>query len=217
MRRLHSSGVPDRRGEPPARLRPTFARRGRPRGNGCVTICPTRFRFPPPLPVRAARLHRRFRYHAWATARLAAALPDASAAVRPLAHALTADRVWWLRLRGEPTEGVALWPALDADGCRALARRNAEAWDAALRPDGEPLGDDALDAPTDYANSRGERFDTAVGDVLEHVLLHAAYHRGQAAAALRAEGVGPPATDFVVWLRLGEPDPPAPAPPTDLP
>lgn len=159
----------------------------------------------------ADALRRRFRYHAWANARLADALGGAppEAARRPLAHALTADRVWLLRLHGEPTEGVALWPALDGAGCRALARRNAEAWEVFLTPGGEPLGAAALHAPTDYANSRGERFDTAVGDVLEHVLLHAAYHRGQVAAALRADGQTPPATDLVVWLRLGEPGPPA--------
>ena len=163
--------------------------------------------------MRADHLRRRYRYHAWATARLAAALPAGSAAVRPLAHALAADRVWMLRLRGEPTAGVALWPALDADGCRALARRNVDGWDALLQPGGEPLADAALDAPTDYATLGGDRFDTAVGDVLEHVLLHGAHHRGQAAAALRAEGADPPATDYVVWLRLGEPAPLDLAPP----
>ena len=157
--------------------------------------------------MRADTLRRRFRYHAWANARLADALDGASpeAARRALAHALTAGRVWRLRLAGEPTDGVALWPALDAAGCRALARRNAEAWEAVLQPGGEPLADAALDAPTDYVTTRGERFDTPVGDVLEHVLLHAAYHRGQVAAALRAADQAPPATDFVVWLRLGEP------------
>lgn len=156
----------------------------------------------------AAALRRRFRYHAWAGARLADAL-DGDAprtALRPLAHALTADRVWLLRLRGEPTDGVALWPALDADGVRALARLNAGAWAALLAPADADLPDAALAERVAYTDSRGKGHDTARGDILEHVLLHAAYHRGQAAAALRAAGVAPPATDYVLWLRLGEPD-----------
>lgn len=160
--------------------------------------------------MRADALTRRFRYHAWATGRLAAELagaPPGAPALRPLAHALTADRVWLLRLQGEPTDGVALWPALDGAGCHVLARRNAEAWSAVLAPGGEPVEDTALDAPVAYTNRRGERFDTSVGDILEHVLLHAAYHRGQVAAALRAEDTAPPTTDFVVWVRLGEPAP----------
>lgn len=158
--------------------------------------------------MRSAPLHRRFRYHAWATSQLADAVgaDPVESALRPLAHALTADRVWLLRLRGEPTEGVALWPALDADGICALARRNAGAWTALLAPGGADLPDRALDALVPYTNSRGDDFETARGDLLEHVLLHAAYHRGQTAAALRAAGVAPPPTDFVLWLRLGEPD-----------
>jgi uncharacterized damage-inducible protein DinB len=149
------------------------------------------------------RLRRRFRYHRWATARLVGAVGDVEPARRPLAHALVADRVWLLRLRSEPTEGVALWPDLDADGLRALARLNADAW-------GEYLGgldDDALDEAAGYRTSRGASHETAVGDVLEHVLLHAAHHRGQTNVALRAADREPPHVDFIAWLRAGEPDP----------
>ena len=150
---------------------------------------------------RLDSLRRRFRYHAWATATLAGAVTDVPSALRPLAHALVADRVWLLRLRGEPTGGVALWPDLDADGCRALARRNAAAYAEVLAapPD--------LDAAVAYATSSGAAYETAVGDILDHVLLHAAHHRGQTNAALRAAGAEPPWVDFVAWVRQGEPEP----------
>lgn len=146
---------------------------------------------------------RRFRYHAWATRTLADALATtpAPAALRPFAHALTADRVWLLRLRGEPAEAVALWPDLDAEGCQNLARRNADAYAAFLAA----LPEEALDDPATYRNSTGTAYETAVADVLEHVLLHAAHHRGQANAALRAAGAEPPWVDFVAWVRAGEP------------
>ena len=188
----------------------------RPEGNAGVTILPSAARIggspdAPHAPMRADSLRRRFRYHTWATTRLCEALADTpvEAAIRPLAHALTADRVWLLRLRGEPTDAVALWPRLDAAGGLALARRNAADWLDVLAPDGEPLGDASLETPVRYADSRGDRHATPLGDVLDHVLLHAAYHRGQAAAALRAAGHAPPSTDFVLWLRLGEPAPDA--------
>ena len=148
----------------------------------------------------ADSLRRRFRYHAWATATLAEAVAGVPSALRPLAHALVADRVWLLRLRGEPTAGVALWPDLDADGCRALARRNAAAYADLLAapPD--------LDGTVSYTTSSGVAHETAVRDVLDHVLLHAAHHRGQANAALRAAEAAPPWVDFVAWVRQGEPD-----------
>jgi uncharacterized damage-inducible protein DinB len=151
------------------------------------------------------RYRRRFRYHTWATGQLAGALDDTEAHERArayLAHAATADRVWLLRLRGEPTDGVALWPTLPPDGVRSLARLNADAWAAFLAGiDGRGLARTAA-----YTNTRGEAFETVVGDVLDHVLLHGAYHRGQAAAALRAAGTAPAGTDFIVWVRAGEPD-----------
>ena len=146
-------------------------------------------------------LRRRFRYHAWATATLADAVGDVPGALRPLAHALVADRVWLLRLEGEPTAGIDLWPDLDADGCRALARRNAEAYARFL--DG-PLDLGALAA---YRTSGGAAHETPTRDVLDHVLLHASHHRGQANAALRAAGTAPPWVDVIAWVRQGEPDP----------
>jgi uncharacterized damage-inducible protein DinB len=147
---------------------------------------------------------RRFRYHAWAGSALAAALPaaDAPAAVRPLAHALVADRLWLLRIRAEPTEGVLLWPDLDAQGCRALARRNAAAYAALL----DWLEPDALATPVAYATTAGAPHESALGDILDHVLLHGAYHRGQTARALREAGIPPPSTDFIAWVRRGEPE-----------
>ena len=150
-----------------------------------------------------ASLRRRFRYHTWATATLAEVVADAGdpLALRPLAHALTADRVWLLRLRGQPSEGVALWPDLDAEGCRSLARRNAEAYAELLASTDDP------DATVTYETTDGVAHETAVGDVLDHVLFPAAHHRGQASAALRADGTAPPWVDFIAWVRQGEPAP----------
>lgn len=152
-----------------------------------------------------ATLRRRFRYHTWATRQLADALVRTPApdAIRPFAHALVADRVWLLRLRGEPTEAVALWPDLDAAGCRALALRNADAYAAYL----DALTEVDLGATVAYRNSKGAAYETAVADVLDHVLLHAPHHRGQANAALRAAGGEPPGVDFILWVRAGEPSP----------
>ena len=124
--------------------------------------------------------------------------PDA---LRPVAHALAADRVWWCRLTGTPVD-TPVWPDLDADGCRALFAETAAGWRQYL---GGLTHDADLDRIVRYPNTRGETFETAVGDVLDHVLLHAAHHRGQANASLRAAGVTPPVLDHIAWVRLGAP------------
>ena len=114
-----------------------------------------------------------------------------------MAHVCTADGVWLRRLRGESTVGTELWPDLAPRDVGALARANAEEWSRYLAT----LRDDDLSMDLRYLNMAGDEFSTAVGDIMEHVLLHGAYHRGQAAAALRAAGVAPPATDYVAWVR----------------
>ena len=155
----------------------------------------------PPAVTPLDALRRRFRHHAWAGATLADAVRRTPApdALRPFAHALAADRVWHRRLTHGPTDGLEIWPALDAAGCDALLRETTADWHHYL--DG-PVG---LGEVLAYRTSRGEPFETAVADVLDHVVLHAAHHRGQACVALRAAGAVPPALDLVVWARDGEP------------
>ncbi|MEM0962478.1 MAG: DinB family protein [Bacteroidota bacterium] len=147
------------------------------------------------------QFQRRFRYHAWAGACLVEAVSatPVAAACRPLAHLLAADHVWHARLTGaEPR--VAIWPDLDAEGCRQLWRETTTRWRTFLdRAD--------LDTTVRYQNSRGIPFETPVADVLDHVLLHAAHHRGQVNTALRAAGAEPPWVDLIAWLREGEPTP----------
>ena len=153
------------------------------------------------MPTLDSYAHR-FAYHAWASRSLADALTDDATHERArtlLAHALAADRVWLLRLRGEPSDGVVLWPALAAGEVRA--RASAEPYPAFLAAS----TDADLVRGVRYTNFKGEAFETTVQDILEHVLLHGAYHRGQVAAALRASGTAPPPTDYIVWVRAGGP------------
>ena len=143
-----------------------------------------------------SRLHRRFRHHAWAGETLCAALEaePVSDATRAFAHALAADRVWYRRLQGDPVD-VAVWPDLEVGACRALLESTTAGWQAVLEDDLD------LEAVVRYQNTRGVAFETSVADILDHVLLHAAHHRGQACAAMRRAGAAPPALDYIAWVR----------------
>jgi uncharacterized damage-inducible protein DinB len=52
-----------------------------------------------------------------------------------------------------------------------------------------------------YTNSDGQHFETSVSDILTHVALHGAYHRGQVAHLLRGAGAEPQATDYIQFGR----------------
>ena len=52
-----------------------------------------------------------------------------------------------------------------------------------------------------YRNSAGTAFDSRIDDILMHVAVHGAYHRGQVALSLRQEGVRPNPTDYIAFIR----------------
>jgi uncharacterized damage-inducible protein DinB len=52
-------------------------------------------------------------------------------------------------------------------------------------------------------NTRGERYASRATDVLFHVVVHSAYHRGQVATDVRRAGGAPPVTDYVHATRTG--------------
>jgi uncharacterized damage-inducible protein DinB len=54
-----------------------------------------------------------------------------------------------------------------------------------------------------YRNSRGEFWVSTVDDILTHVVVHSAYHRGQIASAVREAGGEPAYTDFIHAARQG--------------
>jgi len=57
-----------------------------------------------------------------------------------------------------------------------------------------------LDRPISYDNPPGTRWTCQLRHMLQHLVNHSTYHRGQIAAMLRQLGTAPPATDFLVYL-----------------
>jgi uncharacterized damage-inducible protein DinB len=137
----------------------------------------------------------------WADDRVLAALRARTTpeALRWFAHVVAVERVWHLRVRGEDWRTQKVWPEMTLDECAAMARANAamlDEWVAAL--DAKELA-----RAVTYTNSAGNTFSDSVGDILLHVALHGAHHRGQIAASLRAAGAAPPAVDYILLVRGG--------------
>jgi uncharacterized damage-inducible protein DinB len=148
-----------------------------------------------------ATLRRLFAWNAvanrGATAAVAAAGSPA-AALRTLAHIVGGERLWLSRLEHVPSH-PAVWPALTAAQCADEGAALARAWTERLAMTDER----GLAERVAYVNSKGEAWENSVGDVLLHVVLHSAYHRGQVASAVRAAGGTPAYTDFIQAVRTG--------------
>ena len=143
-----------------------------------------------------------FKYNEWANRRAIDSLKDPAnrnaKAVRALAHLLIAEKTWLARMTAnQDTTGFDFWQGTTLDECEQLAeevkRGFAEFFDG--------LAEQKLDAVATYKNSKGVEYQTSYRDILQHVLTHSTYHRGQVAMAVRAEGGTPPYTDYIAFVR----------------
>jgi uncharacterized damage-inducible protein DinB len=147
-------------------------------------------------------LRRQFAYDDWANREVLAALrASAHPAARPrqlLAHILSAERLWLERILEQP-QSLPVWPDFSLEHCQAQLADLARLWREFL----VQLSDAGLSEKITYRNSKGEPWTSTVEDILTHVVLHSAYHRGQIASQVRAGGDQPAYTDYIHAVRQG--------------
>ena len=151
-------------------------------------------------------------YNYWARDRLLAAVDQLSPeqftrdlgssfrSVRDtLAHLHGAEWIWYRRWIGEsPTTlpPADRFPDLDSV---ASAWRDAE---AQIRAYFSPLDDRAIERVIDYKSTVGVPGASPLWQMLQHVVNHQAYHRGQVTTLLRQMGAAPPkAMDLIAFYR----------------
>jgi len=154
-------------------------------------------------------------YNAWANARVL----DAAAALTPeqftrdlgssfpsvrdtLTHVMAAEHVWLARWRGHSPRRL-----LDAAEFPTLGDVRAR-WAEVERELSEfvrGVTDDSLGRVIAYTNTRGEEWRYALGQMMQHVVTHSAYHRGQVTTMLRQLGARAVLTDFLAYLDEASP------------
>jgi uncharacterized damage-inducible protein DinB len=147
-------------------------------------------------------LRRQFAYDEWANREVLNAIRAAGDAnqrsLQLVSHILAAELVWLERLKGQP-QSVPVWPQPDLAQCEAQAAKLGGQWLEFL--DLITAGD--VSQSISYRNSKGEEWTNTIVDVLTHVVMHSAYHRGQIATHMRATGQTPAFTDFIHGVRQG--------------
>ena len=94
---------------------------------------------------------------------------------------------------------LAVWPNLSLGDCSVELRKGTTEW----RSQVDGLSDGNLSGDCTYTNSQGEVWTSSVADILSHVGLHSAYHRGQIALEVRRSGSAPAYTDYIHAVRQG--------------
>jgi uncharacterized damage-inducible protein DinB len=139
-------------------------------------------------------IERLFAYDAWANHEEVRHLRSLAAppaqAIKILSHIIGTEWLFLGRLRGD-AKPATVWPDLTLDACEAQINELAEAW---------PLEFRRTDI-VEYVNSKGEKWTSRADDILTHVVLHGAYHRGQIATIVRGSGETPAYTDYIHCVR----------------
>ena len=161
-------------------------------------------------------IHSLLDYHYWARDRaldaaaaisrddfLAARSNSFSSIRDTLAHTYFAEWAWYSRWQGQsPTAFPDANQFEDVDGIR-------QAW-TGLQPQVrafiDPLDDAGLARDVQYRLLTGVEAVTPLWQMVQHVVNHASYHRGQVTTMLRQAGAQPPKSmDLIAFYRQREP------------
>jgi uncharacterized damage-inducible protein DinB len=145
-----------------------------------------------------------FDYDYWANLETLASLKTvpsgAEKAQKAFSHVIGGQRVWRSRFENPAPPSAHPWPDLTLEECASAIEDLRRQWKELL----DKLTPEKLAGELTYKTTKGIEHRTPVGDILMHLVLHSAYHRGQVAAAVREAGGEPAATDYVVYVRAGK-------------
>lgn len=148
-------------------------------------------------------LRQQVAFERWTTAqqvRSTATVAEPGDHLRAVAlHLLAGIENWTARVEGSAPAFSLEWrvPAI-----AELAKRLVQV-DEHLGRVADMLTDERLRAPVACQNQRGRVVREPGRDIVEHLMLHGAEHRGRIALLVGAEGGAPVETEYIWWLRNG--------------
>lgn len=141
-------------------------------------------------------LHRLIGHSQWANRRWIDFVFDAEPAdahlARLISHILLAERIWFQRVAGEPTDKDVFATQSKDQLLRMLELHDAIYGD---------LAKSDLSRVLHYRRLNGEPQQSLLSDIVLHLLVHGAHHRGQMAAYASQHKLAAPPTDFIAYAR----------------
>ncbi|MBF0694707.1 MAG: damage-inducible protein DinB [Flavobacterium sp.] len=110
-------------------------------------------------------------------------------------HILNAQQIWISRIQDNPTINLLPWDPVSSDEYFTI--------NDTLLTDVIQLiqSESDLSRVVNYRNSKGDSYQNSILEILNHIVLHSAYHRGQVNSLLRSEGFSPPIVDYIFYKR----------------
>lgn len=157
-------------------------------------------------------IHTMFEYNSWANNRLVGVVEQLTpeqytknldtshgGVHSTLAHIVGAEEVWLKRWRGESVTGIR-----KAEEFSSLAALHNH-WKMVTM---ETLGfchtlktDNDLQQIVTYKDMKGNEYRQPLYLLMQHLINHSTFHRGQVVAMLRQLGIQPVGTDMIIYFR----------------
>jgi uncharacterized damage-inducible protein DinB len=138
-------------------------------------------------------------YNDWANKATAASISETinidEKAIFIFAHIAASQKIWLNRILGK--EIIRPWEKLTLDESIILSSQSNKEWLGYIIN----LMENDFDVIVKYVNSKGEEFNNSIKQILNHVLNHSTYHRGQVASIVRQSGGKPALTDYIIHVR----------------
>ncbi|HYK90215.1 MAG TPA: DinB family protein [Acidobacteriota bacterium] len=152
-----------------------------------------------------------FAFNSWATNRIFEALEkvaeqdykrDLKASHGSLhgtmTHLVAAERIWLSRLVGKPETSLVTEQDLPSLGALKTAWEDIASRTARFVG---KLDEQKLQTAFEYTTTSGKKFANTHQQILQHLVNHSSYHRGQIAAMMRQVGAEPVSTDLIAFYR----------------
>jgi len=153
-----------------------------------------------------------YEYNRWANARMLDAasgltteqltrdLSSSYHSVRDtLVHILSGEWIWLRRWQG--TSPKAMLNPADFPSVGSLRAKWAEV-ERDQTAFIHQLTDEALETAITYTNTRGEHWTYPLGHMMQHLVNHSSYHRGQVTTLLRQLGAEAVPLDFLIFIDM---------------
>jgi uncharacterized damage-inducible protein DinB len=90
-----------------------------------------------------------------------------------------------------------LWESISLEKCEEYISEFNKQWQEYISESGEK----ELDRICVYRSTEGELFNNTVREIIQHVVNHSSYHRGQIAVMVKKDKGTPAVTDYIVFQR----------------
>lgn len=113
-----------------------------------------------------------------------------------MSHIINAQIVWLSRIKNEASD-VTVWQVYEKSGIQEALNKSSSGLIEFINA----ISENDLREIIRYSNTKGEKFNSSLEDILIHLTHHSAYHRGQIVLMLKTLVPALPNTDYILFVR----------------